>query len=216
MTARRLREKELNMSNQNYLAHHGILGMKWGVRRYQNPDGSLTAAGMKRYYKDGQLSKKGLQYNGDERRKYNKYSNAVEAAGRNGERSKLLANYVSKMSEGLAAFDVEEKKYREGKAYKGLSEKEAAAKVKEKIMKKYDKDVRAARDALAAHLEQVARNVPNAEKKIYMLPAANTNMSEIKPAQVTYGQLYVAEYVRSAATIAAIHAARKRQGSADT
>ena len=32
----------------NTLAHHGILGMKWGVRRYQNKDGSLTAAGKKR------------------------------------------------------------------------------------------------------------------------------------------------------------------------
>ena len=31
------------------LCHHGILGMKWGVRRYQNDDGSLTAAGKKRY-----------------------------------------------------------------------------------------------------------------------------------------------------------------------
>lgn len=33
----------------NYLAHHGILGQKWGVRRFQNPDGSLTAAGKERY-----------------------------------------------------------------------------------------------------------------------------------------------------------------------
>ena len=32
-----------------YLAHHGILGQKWGIRRYQNEDGSLTAAGRKRY-----------------------------------------------------------------------------------------------------------------------------------------------------------------------
>ena len=32
--------------------HHGILGMKWGVRRYQNKDGSLTNAGKNRYDRD--------------------------------------------------------------------------------------------------------------------------------------------------------------------
>ena len=35
--------------SEDYLQHHGILGQKWGVRRYQNPDGSLTDAGKKRY-----------------------------------------------------------------------------------------------------------------------------------------------------------------------
>lgn len=35
-----------------YLAHHGIKGQKWGQRRFQNEDGSLTAAGVKRYQQD--------------------------------------------------------------------------------------------------------------------------------------------------------------------
>lgn len=36
----------------NYLAHHGIKGQKWGVRRFQNPDGTRTEAGKKRYAND--------------------------------------------------------------------------------------------------------------------------------------------------------------------
>ena len=36
---------------ENELYHHGIKGQKWGVRRYQNPDGSLTLAGKKRALK---------------------------------------------------------------------------------------------------------------------------------------------------------------------
>ena len=45
----------------NYLAHHGVKGMRWGVRRYQNQDGSLTAAGRKQY---GVKSKRGSYSDG--------------------------------------------------------------------------------------------------------------------------------------------------------
>ena len=46
--------------NYEYLEHHGILGQKWGVRRYQNEDGSYTPAGQKR--RDREIKKASKQY----------------------------------------------------------------------------------------------------------------------------------------------------------
>lgn len=62
----------------NYLAHHGVKGQRWGVRRYQNADGSLTNAGRKKYgvkvarkyYKLNRLQRK--QENTSDFKKYRK------------------------------------------------------------------------------------------------------------------------------------------------
>lgn len=52
------------MSMENCLVHHGILGQKWGVRRFQNPDGSLTAEGRSRYLNsNGELTNEGKVHN---------------------------------------------------------------------------------------------------------------------------------------------------------
>lgn len=44
-------------TDDNSLSHHGIRGQKWGVRRFQNTDGSLTPAGKKRFQKLIELDK---------------------------------------------------------------------------------------------------------------------------------------------------------------
>ena len=50
-----------NNYTEDYLAHHGILGMKWGVRKFQAKNGSLTSAGKKRYDTGSTESKKKIQ-----------------------------------------------------------------------------------------------------------------------------------------------------------
>lgn len=54
MSWRRVEREVNNMTHSNSLCHYGIKGQKWGVRRYQNPDGTLTAKGKKRYSDDDQ------------------------------------------------------------------------------------------------------------------------------------------------------------------
>ena len=60
--------------DEYYLAHHGIKGMRWGVRRYQNSDGTLTDAGRKRMLKRAQ-----------------KYDEKAKAGGRRSEAHKAKA-----------------------------------------------------------------------------------------------------------------------------
>ena len=53
------------------LWHHGIMGMKWGIRRYQNPDGSLTIAGKIRYGNKNRLEASVNKKAAKLQRKYN-------------------------------------------------------------------------------------------------------------------------------------------------
>lgn len=69
----------------SYLAHHGILGQKWGVRRFQNKDGSLTAAGIMRKKHDNLTQKEQKRYADkivkviEQNKSYNDQVQAIEA-----------------------------------------------------------------------------------------------------------------------------------------
>lgn len=69
------------------LYHHGILGQKWGIRRYQNPDGTLTREGKARYKNDQKF-----------KNKWDRFKRSEELIGEGVSKSvaKLTAKYEQK------------------------------------------------------------------------------------------------------------------------
>lgn len=140
-------EEVITMSN--YIKHHGIKGQKWGVRRFQKQDGSLTSAGAKRYkgnakdkasmrsiYMDRSVSEKDrktAQYGMKSKKEQKKITEkwAKDQARWNGEeysKAKAKEQY-NKLRQEIADLDKKYPKHNQGKSEKQL-------KLEEKYMSK--------------------------------------------------------------------------------
>lgn len=87
------------MNDGSYISHHGILGQKWGIRRYQNEDGTLTPEGRRRYNK---LVSKNLKMFNDERRFYEEYSKSKPEADKKADEAyKAYNDFWTKYSKYL-------------------------------------------------------------------------------------------------------------------
>ena len=82
------------------LIHYGILGMKWGVRRYQNKDGSLTSAGKKRYSNNDNI-KEAPQKNTEEPKKKSVKDMSDEELRREVNRMQLEQNYLKMTGQNI-------------------------------------------------------------------------------------------------------------------
>ena len=73
-----------------YLEHHGIKGQKWGIRRYQNPDGTLTNAGKRHQRRENK------KYDKLAKKDAKEYARAKMFYGEGaGNRRKLIKNTVA-------------------------------------------------------------------------------------------------------------------------
>ena len=89
-------------TRQGELYHHGIKGQKWGVRRFQNKDGSLTPAGRRRYDDDGSTVR-GMKY-GVNKKFYKSYMDEDRVLKEGKHIQNITSNQARDLSRGAPVY----------------------------------------------------------------------------------------------------------------
>lgn len=173
------------------LEHYGILGMHWGERRYQNPDGSLTAAGRERYGKPSRAENKERKTLTRQVAASNKYLKArgeeVEKAaqavsGAEADYAKALKKpTIFHKAEKMAA--VKEAGERVKKAYEGYETPYADFQKAWKICEDASNELESYVDKLSDQYGRV-------------------NVKQLKTKEVTLGERYAKDLIKTGVTIA--------------
>ena len=110
----------ISRSNPEELYHHGVKGMKWGVRKYQNSDGTLTDIGKNKVSKEYRkyLNKASKDINKGYSKRYRKAYNEAANEMNNGKAEQYNKEYDKKLGKRAANHD-----YANDKTYVGGYEK---------------------------------------------------------------------------------------------
>lgn len=98
----------VNSYASNELYHWGVKGMKWGIRRYQNKDGSLTAAGQKRYNKEMQKAQNEQRVLANKKRTQEKMDRLESIRKKNAEDREALSGKSKRNGESSGKKSVSE------------------------------------------------------------------------------------------------------------
>ena len=185
-------------SDNDYLVHYGVMGMKWGVRRYQNNDGTLTNEGRRRYgsgesfkaKKEYKAAKK--QYNRDFNYAYARSGLHITKKGREADEKRW-----EKVYDSANKLDEAKSKYRitkaEDKEIARLAKKELRDKARE--IQKSDKSMKYAYNYKTA--ERAAKNIldKNMDYKDAVREAKGTAWKNTAVLLAAYSAVTVAEIV---------------------
>lgn len=124
----------------NELYHHGIEGMRWGIRRYQNKDGSLTKLGEKRYAHDIEKNKMRKK---DNRLPEEGLRDPVRWANEDDTRAKGIVDAGKQMTNSLSTLEraTDRKKQTERKDLSSMSDKELRDQINRELLERQYNDM---------------------------------------------------------------------------